>query len=165
MAPPPGTLCEVPVGPEMKMQASRKQPGAARAARRGVTLAEVLVSLGLVALSTAVFGTFVPAVGRSMGRAHGRDIATEACQKQLETYRANGYQFLPSSGGSFLARTTFTPSVSLQNAVGTASFTPVDANMQPTSGDTGRVRVDVTVSWNAGGGDRGSATLTTVIVR
>jgi prepilin-type N-terminal cleavage/methylation domain-containing protein len=134
--------------------------------RRGFTLVEVIAALLIVGFAIIVFGASFPATSQAISRSRNTDLASDACQQQLEFWRNVGYSSLPAiPGGQSSVTQSFTPPADLQQGAGTITFTRVDANFAVSTANTGRVRVDVTVSWDGRGVDQGSVTLTTLILQ
>lgn len=133
--------------------------------RRGVSMAEVLLSMLVLGLAVMVFGASAPFSDRVLSTGRHVDVASDACQQQLDYYRSVGYASLPAipSGTNHLTL-SFTPPASLPEATGSVTFTRVDDSFGTTSiTDTGRVRVDVTVNWTGVRADHGPITLTSLI--
>lgn len=137
-----------------------------RRARRGFSLPEVMLAIAIMGYAVAVFVGAFPASGNAISRSRHRDLAASACQQQLEFWRNIGYSSLPAvPSGATGVTVSFTPPATLPRATGSVRFTRVDDSFRPTAADTGRVQVDATVSWERSGSDRGSVTLTTLILR
>lgn len=120
----------------------------------------------LLGAALVVFSATFPAASRRMYNSRHTDVATNACNLQLEYYRDIGYSSLPAiANGSSSTQVSFAAPADLQRAVGTVTFTRVDPAFAAATVDTGRVRVDATLSWNGALNDRGSVTLTTLILK
>jgi prepilin-type N-terminal cleavage/methylation domain-containing protein len=134
-------------------------------ARRGFSLPEVLIALVVMALAVAVFGAAFPSASQAISRSKHIDMASDECQKQLDFYRQVGFNSLPDipSGASSLKQ-AFTPTPELPGAEGVIVFTWLDGNYAATTTPSKRVRVDATVTWSGVSSDKGSVTLTTLIV-
>lgn len=132
--------------------------------RRGTTLAEVLIALFIAAMAVTVFGTAMPFAAEWVSRSRLTDVATNACEPQIEYWRDIGYGSLPSipSGNSSTSQ-AFTPPSALSGATGTVTFTRLTDSLTASTSDTGVVKVDATVVWTGTGHDGGTVTLTTLI--
>jgi len=120
------------------------------------------VLAGLFATAVAV-AAFVPAsVGsRSiLSRTRHKELATLAASAILDANRAAGYNAL-ALGTYTVANLPTQPD--LINMSATETVILVDSSLQATGTDTGRKRVDVTVSWTNKGKDKGSVTVTSLI--
>ena len=134
-----------------------------RTERRGFTMVETLVAMGIVALSVAFLPVFMSA-GRATKRSQHVEQATRCAQQQLEGWRQAGYGALPTTGSSASSVTrAFTPPATLPNATGEMICTRIDANLNPTSAETYHCRLQVRVSWQGVGSDRGTVTLSSVM--
>jgi len=135
--------------------------------RRGFSLPEVLMALAVMALAVGVFGAAFPSATQAIARSKHIDMASDACQKQLDFYRQVGetsieLNHLPANTSQ--ATVAFTPNAELPGATGSVVFRRVDTNYVETTTDTGRLRVDATVTWSGVGSDRGTVKLYTFIV-
>jgi hypothetical protein len=121
----------------------------------------------LLTFALVIFGGTFPTATQIMYKGRHMDDASIACQHQLEYYRAAGYGSVSpfiAAGQSSGTGPTFTAS-DLPAASGTVTFTRVDAGYAATTTDTGRIRMDVTAGWSGSGVDRGSVTLTSLVVQ
>jgi type II secretory pathway pseudopilin PulG len=136
-----------------------------RRPRRGFTILETMITTMLLAFAAMVFGAASPMTSRVLLRGRNSDLSVDACQKQLELWRNVGYNSLPAipSGASSLTR-SFTPPAELAQGTGTVIFTRVDPTWTETTVDTGRVRVDVIITWG-GTALRGGRTVLTSLIR
>lgn len=133
--------------------------------RRGFTLTELMVVVLLMGLAIAIFSASFPAAGQSLYRSRHMDLAANACSQQLEFWRNVGYSSAPAiSQGSTKTTRTFDAPEELPGAKGTVVFTRVDEGYAETTAATGRLRVDVSVTWNGSGNDNGTVTVTTLLV-
>lgn len=143
--------------------ATERQPYARR--RRGFTLPEIMLALLVMALTVATFAATFPGAGQAISRSKHIDQASDECQKQLDFYRNVSYNSLPAiPAGVSSTSVTFVPSSELPGATGVVTFTHVDNNFNAVTTRTGRVRVDATVTWVGVGSDRGTQSLSTLIV-
>jgi prepilin-type N-terminal cleavage/methylation domain-containing protein len=134
--------------------------------RRGFTLTELMVVVVLMGLAIAVFAASFPAAGQSIYRSRHMDIAGNSCNQQIEFWRNVGYGSMPAfPQGASKVTQTFTPSTELPGATGTVSFTRVDDTFAATTADTGQVRIEVAVSWSGSGNDRGTVSVTSLLVQ
>lgn len=134
--------------------------------RRGFTLIEVMITLVCVAFAIAVFGAAFPSASQSIVRSRHRDAVANACHEQLEMWRNVGYNSLPTipTGTNSISQ-TFTPPSGLPPATGTVTFTRVNDSYSPTTTDTGRIRVDVAITWTGHGSNRGTVTVNSLIIQ
>ena len=133
--------------------------------RRGTTLVEAMVALGVTGMAIATFATAFPFASSTVSRSRQSEIASNSCQLQLEYWRDMGYASLPLSAGTQTVSQYFTPPTGLNKATGTVKFTRVTDTMTATSQDTGSVRVDATIQWNGTGRDGGEVTLTSLVAQ
>jgi prepilin-type N-terminal cleavage/methylation domain-containing protein len=133
--------------------------------RRGFTLTELMVVVLLMGLAIAIFSASFPAAGQSLYRSRHIDLAANACNQQLEFWRNVGYSSVPPiPAGTSRLQQSFDPPAELPGATGTVVFTRLDGNYAETTQNTGRLRVDVSVSWAGSGNDRGTVSVTTLLV-
>jgi len=132
---------------------------------RGFTLPEVMIALSIMAFAVSVFGASFPACAQTLSRSRNMDMATAACQQQLDYYREVGYFSLPAVQDGAASNTTvsFTPPSTLPAATGLLQFTMINSNLAPSTTDNQRLRVEATVTWAGRGSDRGSVTVTSII--
>jgi prepilin-type N-terminal cleavage/methylation domain-containing protein len=136
--------------------------------RRGFSLPETIMALVVMALAVGVFGAAFPSAGQAIARSKHIDMASDACQKQLDYYRQIGetsieLTYLPANTST--ATVAFTPNGDLPGGgTGSVVFRRLDSSYNTTTADTGRLRVDASVSWTGVGSDRGTVTLSTLIV-
>jgi prepilin-type N-terminal cleavage/methylation domain-containing protein len=131
--------------------------------RRGFTLPEIMIALGVLAFAVTIFGTAFPTASRAVARSNNMDIAVNLCDHQLEVYRDGGYAACEPATGQSTRTVTFTPPTTIPNGTGTVTFTRVDDSYQSTSAYTGRVLVEATVRWRGMGRDIGTVTLSTLV--
>lgn len=137
-----------------------------RVRRRGFTLTELMVVVLLMGLAISIFAASFPAAGQSIYRSRHMDIAGNACDQQLEFWRNVGYGSVPAfPQGSSSVSQNFTASSELPGAIGTVTFVRVDDSFAPTTSETGQVRVDVSVTWGGSGNDRGTVSVTSMLVQ
>jgi prepilin-type N-terminal cleavage/methylation domain-containing protein len=145
----------------MLHRTSRRRPH-----RRGFTIPEVLMALAITGFAVSIFGASFPACGRALSRSRHTDIASDACQQQLELYRQVGYDSLPAiPAGSSSLKVQFAAPAGLPGATGAVTFTRLDSSFSATTQDTGRVRADAGVAWTGTGSDRGAITVTSLIAQ
>jgi prepilin-type N-terminal cleavage/methylation domain-containing protein len=135
--------------------------------RRGFTLPETLMAMVVMAAAVGIFGAVFPSASQAISRSKHIDMASDECQKQLDKYRQIGetaieLSYMPS--GTSRYSMSFTPSSELPGATGSLVFRRVDTSYVETTSDTGRMRVDVSVSWRGVGRDRGTIGFTSLIV-
>jgi Tfp pilus assembly protein PilE len=133
--------------------------------RRGFTVVEALTAAVVAGMAIMLFTAAFPSCSQWVLRSGHVDAATNGCSKQTEYWRGIGYAGLPTSGGAAIVTQTWTPPVELPNATAKTVFTLVDASMSPSNVDTGRCKVEATVTWAGAGSDKGSVTLVGVITR
>jgi hypothetical protein len=110
-----------------------------------------------------------------MSKGRHEDLAVGACYAELEARRLKGCDNIPSganevklTGASLLC----TLPADLPNATGTlrvrrvalAGFKPSFTYVE-TSTDTGRLRLDMTVTWQGVKNDKGSVTVSSLVLR
>jgi prepilin-type N-terminal cleavage/methylation domain-containing protein len=132
-------------------------------ARRGFTLPEVMLALGVLAFAVSIFGTAFPTASRAVARSNNMDTAVNLCDHQLEIYRDGGYTACEPAAGQSTRTVSFTAPPTIPNGTGTVTFTRVDDSYQPTSTYTGRVLVQASVSWRGTGRDLGTVTMSTLV--
>jgi len=132
----------------------------------GFTMVETMVAAMLLGFAAMVFGAACPMTSQVLVRGRNTDLASDACQKQLELWRNVGYNSLPAipAGASSLSR-SFTPPSDLVGASGTVIFTRIDSTWADTTADTGRVRVDAMVIWGTAGIRGGRIVMTSLLRR
>jgi type II secretory pathway pseudopilin PulG len=145
---------------------SRRGPGG----RRGTSIVEVILAVLLLSL---IFLSVTPGFMQSeltVDRSRNMEIATQAAQAQLDTWREQSYAALPTlpSGVASLTQ-SFTPPAALPHGTGQTVLTRLNGSLvpvttEPAGSEAGRRRIAVTVSWDAGGSDRGSVTLTSLMI-
>jgi type II secretory pathway pseudopilin PulG len=141
-------------------------PRVRRQRRKGFSLTETLVAVLITAITLIAFGTMFPSSSRLVQRSRCEDLATRACQSQLEFYREAGYASLPNiRAGTSEATVTFTPPSDLPLARGTIRFSNADSSFAASSATTGRVRIDATISWHTSGEVRRSVTETSIVLK
>lgn len=120
-----------------------------RTSRAGFTLIEVIVTIFLVGIIAATYGSMVLMVSLTRN-AQREDIALRIASEKLGVLRAGGYDSLPVSG-------TFTdPQMSsLPNGAGSISVSDLNAESK---------QVDVTVSWQDPGKATRSILMSTLII-
>ena len=139
---------------------------AMRGKRRGALLLEATLTVMVMGCALVVFAASFPMASRRVYSARHTDLATNACNNQLDLYRNAGYASCPTiPNGASSTQVSFTPPSDLSNATGTLRFTRVDGSYSATTTDTGRLQVDATVTWNAARNDKGTVTLTTLILK
>lgn len=120
----------------------------------------------MMAFAVSVFAVSFPAAAQAISRSRHLDQAANSCQQQLEFYRDVGYSSLPAiSAGSQSVSLSFTPTSDLPGATGTVTLTQVDSAFAATTAVTGRITIDVTVAWIGVGSDRGTHTVTSLIIQ
>ncbi|MBM3459754.1 MAG: hypothetical protein FJX77_14630 [Armatimonadetes bacterium] len=122
------------------------------------------MSILLLAVAVTMFAASFPATSQSILRDRHRDVAASACVKQLEYWRGVGYSSLPAMTSSTLSQ-SFTVPTDLLNGTGTVTFTRVDDSLTATSTETGKRKVEATVTWTGQGKDRGTVALTSLLVQ
>lgn len=135
--------------------------------RRGFSLPETLMALAVMALAVGVFGAAFPTATQAIARSKHIDMASDACQKQLDFYRQVGETSMKLSvlpAGRRSTAVAFTPNSELPNATGSVTVTRVDASYAATTVESGRMRVDATVTWSGVGRDYGTVTLSTLVI-
>lgn len=133
--------------------------------RRGFTLTEAIIAMVLLSLVMVVFGASFPYASQTITRGRHMDLASNACQAQLEVYRNAGYNSCPAiATGSSSTKVSFTPPSDLTGATGTVQFTRVTDSFSTTTVETGRMKVEAQITWKGFGLDKGTVTLTTLIV-
>lgn len=133
--------------------------------RRGFTLPEVSIALMIIAVTCIAFCSAFTAGRRAISRGRHIDQASDNCQEQLEFYRQVGYGSLPITAAQVSTQTSFTPNSSLPNASGSVTLTRVDDTFAAVTTDTGKIKVEATVTWSGIGADRGTVTVTGIVVR
>lgn len=124
-----------------------------------------MLALLVMALTVAAFAATFPAAGQAIARSKHLDQASDACQQRLDFYRNVGYNSLPAiPAGTQSTSVPFTPPAELPGATGAVVFTHVDASFQPTNLRTGLIKAEATITWAGAGSDRGSYTLSTLII-
>jgi prepilin-type N-terminal cleavage/methylation domain-containing protein len=137
-----------------------------RQQRRGFTLPEIMTAVLILTFVFSVFGAAFPACSQAVSRGRHIDSATDACQQKLESLRATAFASLPQPGtGSSTVTQSFTPPSTLPAASGSVTLTAVDSNLATVTGSSTHLRVDVAVSWQGRGGDRGSVTVTGLLYK
>jgi type II secretory pathway pseudopilin PulG len=129
-------------------------------AQGGFSLVEAVVTIFMVGIAIA---TFLPALLQSRGsiaRNRHRELATTLAASVLDGERQAGYAAHPT--GTFPLPTSATQA-DLPKVGGNIVESYVDANLQPTTADSGRKKATVTVSWSDGVNDQGAVSLTTLI--
>src|SRR5262249_37583283 len=108
-----------------QMAERRSWPGQQR--RRGFSLVETMVAAMLLGFAAMVFGAACPTTSQILLRGRNSDLASDACQKQLEFWRDIGYASLPQipTGVSRVSQ-AFTPPSALAQATGSVTFTRID---------------------------------------
>ena len=130
-----------------------------------------MVAMLLMGMAIALFSSVYPAATQGIYRSRHLDLARNACQAYVEALRNAGYNSIPgpSSGQSVATNTWDTSLVALPSDLpapsGTWTCTKVDTNYAATTSDSGRYRIDVSLSWASWGVDRGTVTLTTLVVK
>jgi Tfp pilus assembly protein PilV len=134
--------------------------------RRGVTLSEVLIGVLITAMSTVTFASVNISSYQAVARSQHLELATQIAHEELEVCRQAGYAGLPTipTGRKSVTSDLATPTT-LPDATAKVVYTRVDASLNPSTTATGRRRVDVTVTWDGSGNDRGSVTLTTLMTQ
>lgn len=130
---------------------------------RGFSLLEVLISSFILCAAVAALLPSYLATNEVIDHGRSYELATQIAAAQLETYRGGGYDALPIATTAQQATQPITYFGSLPNAKGSVTFTRVDSNLNPTSTDTGRVKVVSTVTWGVRKSDAGTVVLTTLI--
>lgn len=122
--------------------------------------------LAFFLLSLLLFG-FSPillSANLAIKRGQSLERTTESAQREIEARRQAGFDALPDiTGNATSATESFAPAADLPEEAGEVVVTRVDANLNPTTTESGRRRVEVTVSWSGSGSDRGTVTLTTLM--
>ncbi|MCC2668965.1 MAG: hypothetical protein K0Q72_1436 [Armatimonadetes bacterium] len=136
-----------------------------RSKRRGTTLIEAMVALAVTGMAIATFATAFPFASSNISRSRQSEVATNACQLQLEYWRDVGYASLPLPAGTQSLSQPFTPPSGLNGGTATVAFTRVTDTMTPTSVDTGSIRVQATIRWTGTGRDGGEVTLTSLVAQ
>ena len=127
---------------------------------------ETMIALLVLIFAIIVFGASFPAASQTQLRARNTDVATNACQQQLEFWRGVGYASLPAfPNGKTQITDTFAAPEALAGGKGSITFTRLDSAFDPTHGDSGRVRADATITWTGRGMDHANVTVTTLILR
>ena len=138
-----------------------------RLGRRGFTITELMVTLVLIGFAFTILGATFPTAMQILYKSRHMDDANISSQNQVEAYRAAGYGSIKTyvaAGSSSGTGPSFTCS-DLPRPVGTITFTKVDANYAATTSDTGRIRIDATTKWTGSGLDKGSVTVTSLIIQ
>lgn len=91
------------------------------------------------------------------------EIATHIAAAEIETYRGRSFTSLPAVPSSSVT-VPLTNTNSLPGGTGSATFTKVDSALNETSSEYGRRKIAVTVGWDDKNQDKGSVTLTSVLV-
>ena len=134
--------------------------------RRGFTLTEIMIVVLLMGMAIAIFSASFPAAGQSLYRSRHTDIASDACQQQLDFWRNVGYGSVPAfANGASKVKQSFTTPSELPGGSASITFVRVNSDYGETTADTGRLRVDATVSWAGSGNDRGAVTQTTLLLQ
>lgn len=124
-----------------------------------------MLALMVMALAVATFAATFPAAGQAIARSKHLDQASDACQQRLDFYRNVTYRSLPAiPAGAASTTVAFTPPAELPGATGGVTFTHVDASFQPTTIRSGRIKADARITWAGTGSDRGSYTLSSLII-
>src|SRR5438552_143451 len=119
-----------------------------RRSGRGFSLPETMVAAVILGFAGMIFSAACPSTSQVLLRGRSTDLASDACQQQLEFWRDIGYASLPAiPAGSRSVSRAFTPPASLAQATGTVTFTRLDDAWAETTADAGRVRVDAAVAW------------------
>lgn len=146
-----------------------------RPARRGFTLAEIMVSVLLVVMGVTVWGTtFVPAT-LALNRSRHFDLAATACAGELEAWRARGYSQIPNGGGAVVLDAAHLirplpadlPNASGQLVIRRAAVmgSGPTYSYQTTGTDTGRLSLEMTIHWHGASNDEGTVRLTTLVLQ
>ena len=151
------------------MNRNFRNPRRARAgcpARRGSSLVDVVIAVWLLSMAILTIAAVDVSGTRTIRRSQGMEIATQAARAELDEWRQKGFGALPAIGtGQTAVTQTFTPPAALQAGTGRTTFTRVDAAQAAATTETDRRRVAATVTWTGRGNDKGSVTLTTLIVK
>lgn len=132
--------------------------------RAGFSLLETLTAAFVFCLAAV---TLIPSyLATNHAIENGRDYeqAVELAAAQIESLRAGGYANLPAfpASGSFVTL-PLSSTGTLPNCTGSVTVTWLDPNLQPSSQDLGRVRIDSTVKWGATSEDSGTVTLSSLM--
>src|ERR1043166_2448384 len=101
---------------------------------------------------------------RGLCRSRHADLASDAGQQQIESYRSLGYASLPAiPAGESSVTVPLTPQHGLPGGAGTATLARVDGSYAPATEDTGRIQVTVSVTWTGISADHGTVTMSTLI--
>lgn len=125
-----------------------------------------MVAILLLTFTTAIFAAAYPITSQILLAGRNCDLASDACQRQLEFWRNVGFASLPSIpvGASRITR-TFTAPASLAQGAGLVTFSRINSTWGETTEDTGRMRVDVVVTWGGRGIRGGRIPMTAVLLR
>lgn len=125
-----------------------RQPLLTSACRKGTTLLEMLVVIGVLLCMLVVAGSLVAGLP-VLRLARHEDIALKIATSQIDTLRAGGYGALPSSG-------SFSDSLlsSLPSGAGSNTISAFNAETK---------QVTVTVSWVESSGQSHSVSLTSLM--
>lgn len=134
-----------------------------RGGHRGYTLPEAMLSVLVVALVCIMFSRVFLTSQQAQTRSQHMEQATQAAHEELESWRQVGFNSLPAITSGQSVTHTSTPPDELPSATRRVVFTKLDVALAPTTAETGRRGVEVTVTWAGVGSDRGTVIINSLI--
>lgn len=141
--------------------------------RRGFTLPEAMMCVLIAGMAASIFGASFPSAAKAMRRSQHVDLAAEACYAELEAWRGRGYSQIPAGSGTVTLGTASlirSLPAALPNASGQLVIRRMDVSgsspnysYQQSATDTGRVQLEMSVTWAGTGTDRGTVTVATLV--
>lgn len=132
--------------------------------KRALSLVEVLISIFILGIMFMSFGPALVFSRMTVEKSKAMEIATQSAHAELEAWRTVPYTELPAiSPGRTTTALPVTSAKELPKGKGTVTFVRVDDRLQPSVMNTGRMRVEVKISWDGGKRNKGEVKMDTIV--
>ena len=132
--------------------------------KRALSLVEVLISIFILGIMFMSFGPALIFSRMTVEKSKAMEIASQTAHAELEAWRTVPYKDLPeiSPGRTSTAR-PIDSAKELPKGKGTVNFVRVDDRLRPAVMNTGRMLVEVTVTWDGGKRNKGEVKMDTIV--
>lgn len=118
-----------------------------RLPKRGFSLIEAVVALGILSLFVGAILAAFPTAFRLIGSGRAATVAAELVQAKIESLRQVAYGDLTLGTYQARQRVDANPADPFYDFYQTVTVTAVDDSLSPSAGETGLKQVTVTLEW------------------